>query len=88
MRSYFVSKAQPSVVLHRSRLGSIGLGIYSSGAVLIKKDGSYLPPPKFDGKEKTGRPTTDDNNIRIEFGHDPMVETNTERGQSQDFNSI
>ena len=55
---------------------------------MIKKDGSYLPPPKFDSKEKTGRPTTDDNNIRIEFGHDLMVETNFERGQSQDFNSI
>lgn len=78
---------QPSVVLHRPRLGSIGLGIYSSGAVLIKKDGSYLPPPKFDGKEKTGRSTTDYYYVRMQLGHDLMVDTNSKRGQLQSCNS-
>ncbi len=87
LRSDFVSKAQPSVVLHRPRLGSIGLGIYSSGAVLIKKDGSYLPSPKFDGKEKTGRSTTDDYHVCMQLGHELMVDTNSKRGQPQSCNS-
>jgi hypothetical protein len=61
-------------------LGSIGLGIYSSGEVFVKKDGSYLPPPEFDGKEKTGGSTTDDYYVRMQLGHELMVVTNSKRG--------
>ena len=63
-----VGEAEPPEMLHRARLGGVGLGAERVRPVVIEQGDGHVAPPELDGQHQPGRPAADDDDVRFGKG--------------------